>query len=91
MNPCRATRRATRKYVFSTSRLLSTAKKGFDGSIDYFGYEGQADLYATYRPRYTTAVIDALIEKTKVKTFAVDVACGPGLLTNVRSNKAMEN
>ena len=72
----------TCKYTFSKNRL-STVKKAFDGSKDHFGYEGQANLYAIYRPSYTSAVIDALIGKTKVKTFAVDVACGPGQLTNV--------
>ena len=66
-------------------RIASTAK----GSTDYFGYDGQSEMYRLYRPSYPLSMLQVLndklpIEKSK-RALAVDIACGSGQLTSVLS------
>ena len=83
LKPMKLSSYRCKKNIFPPKSRLSTTKKSFDGLKDHFGYEGQASLYASYRPRYSSAVINALTAQTESKNFAVDVACGSGQLTKV--------
>jgi ubiquinone/menaquinone biosynthesis C-methylase UbiE len=55
------------------------------GKIDLFGHDGQAGLYRDFRPRYPCRLVDSVISKVQPNSreLYVDVACGPGTLTEV--------
>ena len=55
-------------------------KSRLDGA-DVFAFTGQSKLYAKYRPRYPQCIIDLATSKVNLKKIALDVGCGPGILT----------
>jgi hypothetical protein len=55
--------------------------RAYDGSLDNFGYSGQARLYADYRPAYPEDLLKAINEMDIPSTdLYVDACCGSGQL-----------
>ena len=53
----------------------------YDGSLDNFGYSGQAALYAEFRPSYPKSLINAIDEiDLPSSNLYVDACCGSGQL-----------
>ncbi|CAI2374937.1 unnamed protein product [Moneuplotes crassus] len=61
-------------------------KSRFKGQ-DVFGFKGQSELYACYRPRYPQSLIDLAVEKAPEKGTVLDVGCGTGILSIPLSKK----
>lgn len=72
-----------RRIALLNHSLRRMTSETFDGKKDPFGHAGQSDLYATFRPRYTPTVVQALLSRVNNRKQAVDIACGSGQLTSV--------
>ena len=67
------------KVNFSTR--LQSKPQAYDGSLDNFGFSGQAALYAEFRPTYPAALIDAINDiPLPSEDFYLDACCGSGQL-----------
>lgn len=55
------------------------------GKADLFGHSGQAAMYRQFRPRYPAKLVHDVLSQLEPNNFGlyVDVACGPGTLTEV--------
>lgn len=62
---------------------MSEPPTTIDGQKDFFGHDGQAEMYKHFRPEYPNEVIEYILAKVPPTTrkVYVDVACGSGQMT----------
>ena len=56
-----------------------------DGRIDLFGHAGQAAMYREFRPQYSKQMVESVVSRIadSDRGLCVDIACGPGTLTEL--------